>query len=100
VVNQERGQPFEICDWSVKEPFSGDWKTKARARIKKCGQMIVLCGEHTHTATGVAAELKSLRKKSCPTSYWLVILTKPARNPQLQNPRTACTNDVDNLKSS
>jgi hypothetical protein len=22
--------PFEICDWSVKEPFTGDWKKKAR----------------------------------------------------------------------
>ncbi len=20
--------PFEICDWSVKEPFTGDWKKK------------------------------------------------------------------------
>jgi hypothetical protein len=50
--------PFEICDWSVKEPFTGDWKKKVRERIKRCGQMIVICGEHTHTATGVSAELE------------------------------------------
>jgi len=50
--------------------FSGDWKTKARARIKKCGQMIVLCGEHTHTATGVAAELEIAQEEKL--SYFLL----------------------------
>lgn len=26
--------PFEIADWSVKEPMTGDWKAKVRTRIK------------------------------------------------------------------
>ena len=25
--------PFEMADWSVKEPMSGDWKAKVRTRI-------------------------------------------------------------------
>jgi hypothetical protein len=62
--------PFEICDWSVKEPFTGDWKKKARERIKKCGQMIVICGEHTHNATGVSAELEIAQEEGIP--YFLL----------------------------
>ena len=39
--------PFEMIDWSVREPFTGDWKAKVRARIKRVDQVIVLCGEYT-----------------------------------------------------
>jgi hypothetical protein len=72
LVGQSKNEdsPFEICDWSVKEPFTGDWKKKAHERIKKCGQMIVLCGEHTHTATGVAAELEIAQEEKL--SYFLL----------------------------
>jgi hypothetical protein len=62
--------PFEICDYSVKEPFTGDWKTKVRERIKKCGQMIVICGEHTHLATGVSTELEIAQEEKLP--YFLL----------------------------
>ncbi len=27
---------FEICDWSVKEPLTGDWKKKVLDWIRKC----------------------------------------------------------------
>lgn len=72
LVGQSRHEdtPFEICDWSVKEPFTGDWEKKVRARIKKCGQMVVICGEHTHTATGVATELKIAQEETLP--YFLL----------------------------
>lgn len=72
LVGQSRHEdtPFEICDWSVKEPFTGDWEKKVRARIRKCGQMIVICGEHTHTATGVATELKIAQEETLP--YFLL----------------------------
>jgi len=50
--------PFELADWSVKEPITGDWKAKVRTRIKSCALVIVICGEHTSTATGVNEELK------------------------------------------
>src|ERR1700729_1240528 len=54
LVGQSRHEdsPFEICDWSVKDPFRGDWKKKVRERIRKCEQVIVICGEHTDSATG------------------------------------------------
>jgi hypothetical protein len=49
--------PFELADWSIKEHLTGDWKEKARNRIRSVDVVCVLCGEKTHTATGVAAEL-------------------------------------------
>lgn len=62
--------PFEICDWSVKEPFTGDWKKKARERIKRCGLMIVMCGQYTDRATGVNAELEIAQEEGIP--YFLL----------------------------
>ena len=49
--------PFAIADWSVKEPFEGNWRAKARDRIRRTDLTIIICGEYTHTAKGVAAEL-------------------------------------------
>ena len=62
--------PFEITDMSVKEELSGDWKEKVRARIKKVEQVVVLCGEHTDTATGVATEVKIAQEETKP--YFLL----------------------------
>jgi Thoeris protein ThsB, TIR-like domain len=50
--------PFELADWSIKEHMTGDWKEKARKRIRAVDVVCVLCGEKTHTATGVAAEVE------------------------------------------
>jgi MTH538 TIR-like domain (DUF1863) len=62
---------FEICDWSVKEPFaSSDWKEKVRDRIRRCDLMIVICGEYTQTATGVSAELQIAQSEGKP--YFLL----------------------------
>lgn len=49
--------PFELADWSIKEHLTGDWKEKARKRIRTVDVVCVLCGEHTDKAAGVAAEL-------------------------------------------
>ena len=54
--------PFSIQDWSVKDPIPGDWKAKVRSRIRQTDLTIVLCGEHTHTASGVSAELEITRE--------------------------------------
>lgn len=62
--------PFELADWSVKEPMTGDWKKKVRTRIKSVDQMIVMCGEHTSTATGVSAELEIAQEEDLP--YFLL----------------------------
>ena len=50
--------PFEIIDYSVREPFTGDWKKKVRARINQVTLVIVICGEYTDNATGVSEELR------------------------------------------
>jgi len=72
LVGQSRHEdtPFEICDWSVKTPFVGDWKKKVRERICKCQQMIVICGQNTHLATGVRDELVIAQEEKLP--YFLL----------------------------
>ena len=62
--------PFEISDFSIKEAVASNWKDKARARIKGCELVIVICGEATNTATGVAAELEIAREEKTP--YFLL----------------------------
>lgn len=48
---------FDFTDASIKEPLTGDWKEKVKRRMDSIDIVIVLCGERTHTAAGVAAEL-------------------------------------------
>lgn len=62
--------PFEIADCSVKEPFSGNWKEKVRAKIRLTSQMIVICGQYTDLATGVSAELEIAQEEGIP--YFLL----------------------------
>lgn len=73
--------PFEIKDRSLKEALTGDWKDKVWRRMDNVDLVIVICGEHTHQATGVGAELAIAREKGKP--YFLLkgrndkICTKP-----------------------
>lgn len=62
--------PFEIRDRSLKAPLTGDWREKVRRRMDNIAVVIVICGEHTHTATGVAAELTIAREAKRP--YFLL----------------------------
>jgi hypothetical protein len=62
--------PFEITDMSIKETITEDWKKKARTRIKGCDVVVVICGEHTDTATGVSSELKITQEEA--VSYFLL----------------------------
>lgn len=62
--------PFDFTDASVKEPLTGDWQAKVRRRMDNVDLVIVLCGEHTHTARGVAAELAIAKEKGKP--YFLL----------------------------
>lgn len=62
--------PFEIKDRSLKEPLTGDWKEKVRRRMDNIDIVIVLCGEYTHAATGVGAELTIAREADRP--YFLL----------------------------
>jgi hypothetical protein len=62
--------PFDFTDASVKEHLTGDWKDKIRRRMDNIDVVIVLCGEHTHKASGVAAELTIAQEKKKP--YFLL----------------------------
>src|SRR5947207_1669880 len=55
--------PFDFKDSSVKEHLTGDWKEKVRRRMDNVDVVVVLCGESTHTARGVAEELKIAQEK-------------------------------------
>lgn len=62
--------PFDFTDASVKETLSGDWKEKVRQRMANVDIVIGLCGEYTHTAKGVAAEIEIAQDKAMP--YFLL----------------------------
>ena len=68
LVGQARNadSPFEITDMSIKEPISFNWKENARRRIKMCDVVVILCGEHTDTASGVTAELTIAQEEGIP----------------------------------
>lgn len=62
--------PFDFSDASVKEHLTGDWKDKVQRRMDNIDVVIVLCGEHTHKASGVAAELTIAQENR--KSYFLL----------------------------
>lgn len=62
--------PFDFTDASVKEPLTGDWKEKVRRRMANIDVVIVLCGEHTYTASGVTTEVTIAQEKDIP--YFLL----------------------------
>jgi hypothetical protein len=62
--------PFDIIDRSVKEHLTGDWKGKVKGRISRADIVIVICGEHTNKATGVAVELQIAKELGKP--YFLL----------------------------
>lgn len=62
--------PFEIKDCSLKESLTGNWREKVRLRMDNVDLVIVICGEYTHMASGVAAELTIAREKGKP--YFLL----------------------------
>ena len=92
--------PFEITDMSIKNPIIDEvWKKSARRRIKGCDVVVVICGEHTDTATGVSAELHIAQDESI--SYFLL---KGYSNKTCYKPKAAKASDKiykwtwDNLK--
>lgn len=93
------GSPFTIADWSVREPETGDWKEKIRARIRRVEQVAVICGHYTDRATGVAAEVQIAREEGKP--YFLLSGRATGTN---KRPTTALSTDKmynwtwDNLK--
>ena len=62
--------PFSITDWSVRHRIDENWRREVRDRIRRADLTIVICGEHTHDATGVAAEITITREEGKP--YFLL----------------------------
>jgi hypothetical protein len=90
--------PFDIADWSIKHHLTGDWKEKARAKIKQTDQVIVLCGQKN--AAGVNAEVKLAQDECKP--YFLL---RGYKDKGCVKPNTAKDSDKmytwtwDNLKN-
>lgn len=97
--SKKSDSPFELADWSVKEPMTGDWKTKVRRRIKSVDQVIIMCGQYTDKASGVSAELSIAKDEGKP--YFLLY---GRANKTCKKPKSANTSDKmyrwtwDNLK--
>ena len=68
LVGQARNEnsPFEFVDMSVKEPWSSEWKTKCRAKIKGCDGMIALVSSNTPAATGARWEVACAKEEGVP----------------------------------
>jgi len=74
--------PFEFKDASVKEPLTGDWKAKVTRRMDNIDLVIVLCGEHTHTADGVSVELEIAQEAETPYFLLAAYSDKPCYKPK------------------
>jgi len=70
--------PFEIVDHSIKEE-SADWKDKARTRIKRSQQVIVICGNYTDTAVGVTSRSRSPTRRRSRTFSLVAVRRVPTR---------------------
>jgi hypothetical protein len=81
--------PFEFKDASVKEHLTGDWKEKVRNRMNNVDLVIILCGQYTHTASGVAAELTIAQEKGKP--YFLL---KAYSDKTCTKPTSAKSSDI------
>jgi len=68
LVGQAKNEksPFEFVDMSVKEPWSSEWKTKCRAKIKGCDGMIALISNNTAPATGARWEVACAKEENVP----------------------------------
>jgi hypothetical protein len=102
LVGQAKNEdsPFEIADFSIKNPIPGDWQNNARTRIKGCDVVSVICGEHTDKAAGVSIEVNIAQEEGI--SYFLLAGRK---DKTCKKPKAAKTNDKlyrwtwDNLKA-
>ena len=80
---KEEKSPFSFQDRSLKEPYDEKWKRKVRSIIENVDLVIVICGERTDQAKGVAAELSITQETGKP--YFLLRgrrekTCKPPRN--------------------
>ena len=59
--------PHRVRNFSLHEAYPTDeWKARARAAIRECDLVIVLVGQDTHNAPGVATEVSIARNLGRP----------------------------------
>jgi hypothetical protein len=50
--------PFQFTDMSAKEPYSSEWKSRVRTRVRRSDGVIALISSNTPKATGQLWEIK------------------------------------------
>lgn len=63
---KDERSPFSFVDMSVKEPWSSEWKTNCRTRIKGCDGVIGIITNSTPKADGQLWELNCAYEESIP----------------------------------
>ena len=68
LVGQAKNEksPFEFVDMSVKEPWSSEWKTRCRTKIKGCDGVIVLVSKNSKNADGQRWEVSCAKEEGIP----------------------------------
>ena len=88
LAQARRYSPHAIVDCSLPAAVDGNWTREARSRIAQAHVVVFICGENTHSAKGVEAEMtltRQLRKR-----YFLV---KGRRHGTCTRPRNARRSD-------
>ena len=80
--------PFSITDRSVRAAIDEKWRREVRERIRRVDLVIVICGEHTHDADGVAGEVTITQEENKP--YFLL---KGRRRKTCTKPRNVHNSD-------
>jgi len=78
--------PFDFTDHSVRDHLPGDWREKVRRRMDNVDLVIVLCGELTHLARGVADELSIARERFKPYFLLAAYADRPCTKPSTALP--------------
>ncbi len=67
-VGQARNEkvPYELVDMSVKQPWSSEWKTRCRTKIKGCDGVIVLITKNLKKADGALWEINCAKDEKIP----------------------------------
>jgi hypothetical protein len=68
LVGQARNNrsPFSFTDMSVKEPWSEQWKTNCRAKIRGCDGTVALLSHNTYGADGARWEIRCAIEERVP----------------------------------
>ena len=68
LVGQARNErsPFEFVDMSVKKPWSSQWKTHCRTKIKGCDGVLIIVTKNSKNASGQLWEVACANQERIP----------------------------------